>query len=144
MLHTRLTPPHFLPPCQPAPVAVPPAGAAWLHEIKHDGFRLLVRRDGKRVRAFTRKGHDWAARFPTVAAAAAALRAKSFLVDGEVVAADAAGLASFNLLRQRRNGKGCLLLGLRSSRLMGRTSAGYRSSSARANLLVCSRAHPSV
>ena len=103
---TRLAPPQFQSPCRPSSVAAPPAGPGWLHEIKHDGFRLMVRRDGARVQAFTRKGHDWAARFPAVAAAAAALRASSFLIDSEVVAADAAGLASFNLLRQRRHRKG--------------------------------------
>jgi ATP-dependent DNA ligase len=103
---TRLAPPQFQSPCRPSPVAAPPAGPGWLHEIKHDGFRLMVRRDEARVQAFTRKGHDWAARFPAVAAAAIALRASSFLIDSEVVAADAAGLASFNLLRQRRHRKG--------------------------------------
>jgi bifunctional non-homologous end joining protein LigD len=33
-----------------------PAGSEWLHEIKHDGYRLIVVRDGA---AFTRNGHDW-------------------------------------------------------------------------------------
>jgi bifunctional non-homologous end joining protein LigD len=106
MLRRRPTPAHFQEPCRPSPVATPPDGPGWLHEIKHDGFRLMVWRDRERVRAFTRNGHDWAARFPAVAAAAVALRASSFLLDGEVVATDAEGLASFDLLRQRRNGTG--------------------------------------
>jgi bifunctional non-homologous end joining protein LigD len=41
-----------------------PAGPDWLHEIKHDGYRLIVQREGKRVRLFTRNGHDWTARYP--------------------------------------------------------------------------------
>ena len=36
----------------------------WIHEIKHDGYRLIVHRDGKRVRLFTRNGHDWTDRYP--------------------------------------------------------------------------------
>ena len=57
----RLYPPSFIVPCQAMSVPVPPVGDHWLHEIKHDGFRLMVRRDGDRVRLFTRNGHDWAA-----------------------------------------------------------------------------------
>jgi ATP-dependent DNA ligase len=40
----------------------PPSGPLWLHEFKHDGYRLTVRWDGSRVRCFTRNGHDWANR----------------------------------------------------------------------------------
>src|ERR1051325_5212320 len=99
MLRSRLPPVGFVRPCQPSPIAAPPAGPGWFHEIKHDGFRLLVRRDGERVRAFTRNGNDWAERYPVICAAAAALRAKSFLLDGEVVVDDGDGLASFDRLR---------------------------------------------
>src|SRR5262249_49782144 len=107
MLRNRLPPAGFIRPCQPSPVASPPPGPGWFHEIKHDGLRLLVRRDGARVRAFTRNGNDWAARYPAIAAAAAELRARSFLIDGEAVVADGDGLASFDLLRGRtRHGQG--------------------------------------
>jgi ATP-dependent DNA ligase len=44
----------------------PPSGAGWLHEIKHDGYRLPACREGDRVWLFTRNGRDWALRFPTV------------------------------------------------------------------------------
>ena len=47
------------------------SGPLWVHEIKHDGYRLMVRRDGLRVRCFTRNGHDWADRFPAIVDAAA-------------------------------------------------------------------------
>jgi hypothetical protein len=47
----------FIEPCQPSKVALPPSGPLWVHELKHDGYRLMVRRDGARVRCFTRNGH---------------------------------------------------------------------------------------
>jgi bifunctional non-homologous end joining protein LigD len=62
--------PDFCEPCLPSPAPKPPAGAGWLHEIKHDGFRMLVRRDTAGVRLFTRIGHDWTGRFQLIARAA--------------------------------------------------------------------------
>ena len=62
-----------------------PSGPLWVHEIKHDGYRLMVRRDGLRVRCFTRNGHDWADRFPAIVYAALRIKAASFLIDGEAV-----------------------------------------------------------
>jgi len=56
----------------------------WLHEIKRDGYRLLVQR-GERVRLFTRNGHDWTARYPLIIEAAPRNRCSSFVVDGEAV-----------------------------------------------------------
>ena len=56
-----------------------PSGPLWIHEIKHDGYRLMVRRDGARVRCFTKNGYDWAARFPAIVDAALRLKAQSFL-----------------------------------------------------------------
>jgi ATP-dependent DNA ligase len=56
----------FIAPCLPSPVAKPPAGATWLHEIKHDGYRMMVRKDGRGVRLFTRRGHDWTDRYPSI------------------------------------------------------------------------------
>src|SRR5436190_7141314 len=63
MLLRRVAFPDFCEPCLHSPAAKPPAGAGWLHEIKHDGFRMLVRRDASGVRLFTRNGHDWTGRF---------------------------------------------------------------------------------
>jgi bifunctional non-homologous end joining protein LigD len=54
-----------------------------MHEIKHDGYRLIVRRDGSAVRLFTRRGYEWSDRYPAIARAAAKLRARSFTIDGE-------------------------------------------------------------
>jgi bifunctional non-homologous end joining protein LigD len=73
-----------------------------VHEIKHDGYRLIVRRDGKAVRLFTRRGHDWTDRYPAIAAVAAKLRAKSFTLDGEAAVSSADGVAVFEALHRRR------------------------------------------
>jgi ATP-dependent DNA ligase len=86
-------------PCLPSSAKAPPSGSDWLHEIKHDGFRILARRDLKRVRLVTRNGHDFSKRFPHIVAAIAVLAARSCLIDGEVIVTDDSGLAVFELLR---------------------------------------------
>ena len=91
----------FIEPCQPSRAARPPSGPLWVHEIKHDGYRLMVRRDGERVRCFTKGGYDWASRFPAIVAAAARLKASSFLIDGEAVIARDDGMPDFRALRSR-------------------------------------------
>jgi len=60
----RMALPRILLPCLPVPVLVPPSGTGWIHEIKHDGFRIIAVRNGGRVRLLTRKGIDLAMRFP--------------------------------------------------------------------------------
>jgi bifunctional non-homologous end joining protein LigD len=79
-----------------------PSGADWVHEIKHDGYRLQVRRQGEAVRLFTRRGYDWTDRHPVIAAAATKLRAKSFTLDGEAVVSGVDGIAVFDALHRRR------------------------------------------
>ena len=78
------------------PCKRPPSGDGWLHEIKHDGFRMLVRRDAAGVRLFTRNGHDWTGRSPLIARAALLLKAVSCLIDGEAVACDDNGMPCFD------------------------------------------------
>jgi len=80
-----------------------PTGANWIHEIKHDGFRLMARRDPVGIRLITRGGHDWSARYPLVVEAVNHLKVRSCLIDGEVVCCDEKGVAAFQLLRHRRN-----------------------------------------
>ena len=100
----------FIEPCQPSKAERPPSGSLWLHEIKHDGYRLMVRRDGSRVRCFTRNGHDWADRFPAIVEAAQHLvRAKSFLIDGEAVIVGDDGMSDFRALRSKRRGHEAVL-----------------------------------
>ena len=99
----------FIEPCLPSPADRPPSGLDWIHEIKHDGYRLMVRRDGSRIRCFTRNGNDWADRFPSIVEVAARLEAHSFLIDGEVVIAGEDGMSDFRALRSKRRGPEALL-----------------------------------
>ena len=89
-------------PCLPRPAKEPPAGPGWNHEIKHDGFRIVARRDAAGARLITRNGYDLADRFTLAAAAIAALPARSCVVDGEAIAVDNNGLSVFDLIRYRR------------------------------------------
>ena len=96
-------PPGFIQPCLPTRADKAPSSVNWIHEIKHDGFRMMVRRDAAGVRLLTRNGIDWTTRFPLIAEAAAALRVKSFLIDGEAVCCDGEGMPVFDRLRYRRD-----------------------------------------
>jgi bifunctional non-homologous end joining protein LigD len=100
---TRSAPAGFIEPCLPSPADKPPSGFNWIHEIKHDGYRLMAQRDPVGIRLLTRNGHDWAARYPMIVEAVNYLRVRSVLIDGEVVCCDERGLATFRLLRHRRN-----------------------------------------
>jgi ATP dependent DNA ligase domain len=93
----RLRPSGFIEPCLPSPAERPPSGANWIHEIKHDGFRLMARWDpiSIGIRLITRNGHDWAARYPLIVEAVNRLKVRSCLIDGEAVACDGNGLAVF-------------------------------------------------
>jgi bifunctional non-homologous end joining protein LigD len=97
----RIRPPAgFIAPCLPSPASKPPSGPNWIHELKHDGFCMIARRDGNGVRLFTRNANDWSTRFPPITDAVARLKARSCLIDGEVVILNTDGLAVFDLLRQ--------------------------------------------
>src|SRR5262245_59821603 len=99
---TRPAPSGFIPPCLPSPADRPPFGPGWVHEIKHDGFRMMVRRAVGGIRLLTRNGHDWSPRYPQIFEAAGALKVRSFLIDGEAVACDGDGMPVFDRLRYRR------------------------------------------
>src|SRR5204863_1722121 len=91
-------------PCIPKRGAKVPAGPDWLHEIKHDGYRLIVQREGKRVRLLTRRGYDWSDRYPLITQAALRLRKESFVIDGEAVVLGTDGISVFEALHQgKRN-----------------------------------------
>src|SRR5271169_2083837 len=101
MLPLRIRTDGFVDPCIPSRAPKPPVGPDWVHEIKHDGYRLIVRRDGATVRLFTRRGYDWTDRYPAIAAAAAKLRARSFTLDGEAVVCGGDGIAVFEGIHRR-------------------------------------------
>jgi bifunctional non-homologous end joining protein LigD len=102
MLHIRSgLKPGAVAPCLPHPCQEPPPGPGWIHEIKHDGFRIMARRDGKAVRLYTRNGYDFADRFPQIAEAISSLPVQSCFIDGEAIAVDERGLSVFDFLRYR-------------------------------------------
>jgi ATP-dependent DNA ligase len=74
----------------------------WLHEIKYDGYRLRVERDGDRVRLITRNGYDWTKRYPWIAESALKNRQKHFVIDGEAVILGVDGVPDFNALHSCR------------------------------------------
>lgn len=92
--------PDFVPPALATLQSKPPSGAAWLHEIKFDGYRIQARIEGGRVRLLTRTGLDWTDRFGTeVAAALAGLTVETALIDGEIVVETANGASDFSALQ---------------------------------------------
>src|SRR5882757_9165209 len=100
---TGLPLPHgFVPPCLPTKAPQPPSGDTWVHEIKHDGFRVIARKDGERVRLYSRPGNDLTDRFPLIVEALARLRSRSCIIDGEAVCCDEDGMPNFDRIRYRR------------------------------------------
>ncbi len=94
---------HAIPPFQPPQLATlvdhVPAGGDWLHEVKYDGYRCLLAVAGDKAKAYTRTGLDWSDRFAPIVQAAKTLGLGSALMDGEIVALDAAGKPSFQALQ---------------------------------------------
>src|SRR4051812_25342855 len=95
----RRSPPGFIRPCAPIPVQAPPCGPEWLHEIKHDGYRIIARKAGERVRLWSRNGRDWTKAMAAIAEALRALPADEAVLDGEAVAHCDRGLPDFGRLR---------------------------------------------
>ena len=83
-----------------------PSGPLWVHEIKHDGYRFICRRDGDQVRVFSRRGNDYTNRVPAIVDALQSLKVKSVTLDGEGVACDWDGVTDFHLLRAALGRKG--------------------------------------
>ena len=116
MLVRRLT----LQPCLPRPAKEPPVGPDWIHEIKHDGFRILARREGGRLRLFTRHGTDFTARYPKIAAALASLPVRSCALDGEAIVVNKDGLSVFDLIRYRNHDHAAVLCAFDLTELDGK------------------------
>jgi bifunctional non-homologous end joining protein LigD len=92
--------PRFVEPCLATLQDKPPAGDAWLHEVKFDGYRLQARISAGKVKLLTRTGLDWTERFgERIADALAALPCETALIDGEVVALGENGISSFSALQ---------------------------------------------
>src|SRR5215472_16117444 len=74
----RTLPAGFIAPCLPTKTDKLPSGSQWLHEIKHDGFRVIARKKGAQVRLYSRPGHDLTYRFPLIVETLARLRSRSW------------------------------------------------------------------
>jgi bifunctional non-homologous end joining protein LigD len=103
MLRMPIPPAGFIAPCLPTKTDTLPSGGVWLHEIKHDGFRIIARKDGAEVKLYSRPGNDFTRRFPLIIEALARLRSQSCIIDGEAVACGDNGVASFDHIRYRRH-----------------------------------------
>ena len=110
-------------PCLPSPAKAPPSGPGWLHEIKHDGFRILARRGPVGVRLITRNGNDLTHRFPFIEMAVKSLPVRSCLIDGEAIVCDENGPAVFELIRGHGSKASAVLLRLRFARARRKGSA---------------------
>jgi bifunctional non-homologous end joining protein LigD len=95
----KCSPPAFVEPQLPTLVDQPPTDDGWIHEIKHDGYRTMLVLAGRDRKAFTRNGFDWSDRYQTILNAAARLRCRSAILDGEVIVQDARGISDFEALK---------------------------------------------
>jgi bifunctional non-homologous end joining protein LigD len=77
----------------------PPAGEAWLHEIKLDGYRILAKIKRGQVTLLSRRGKDWTGKFPAVAGALQAVPVKQAILDGEIVVLRPDGTTDFQALQ---------------------------------------------
>ena len=101
-LRSRSNSPGFILPCQPALAESRPSGPGWLHEIKFDGYRVIARKDGDRVRLWARTTSDYSKAFTRIRDAVAALPVESAVLDGEAIIMRWAGRCDFEALRSRQ------------------------------------------
>jgi bifunctional non-homologous end joining protein LigD len=90
--------------CLPTMAKAVPAGSEWFHEIKYDGYRLRLERDGDRVRLITKSGYDWTKRYPRIVEAARRNRRTRFVIDGEAIVRGVDSYSDFNALHSNRHG----------------------------------------
>src|SRR5579872_2947831 len=89
--------------CLPTRSTSVPSGPDWLHEVKYDGYRLRLERDGNSVRLITRNGYNWTDRYPWIVEAARKVRQKRFVIDGEAVILGVDGISDFNALHSGKH-----------------------------------------
>jgi bifunctional non-homologous end joining protein LigD len=91
----------FIPPCHPTLRPAPPTGDGWIHEVKFDGWRVQLHKEGRHVALYTKSGYDYALRFRGLSDALRALDADAAVIDGELVACDEEGAPDFRVLHSR-------------------------------------------
>ena len=89
--------------CFPTRATTVPGTPDWLHEVKYDGYRLRLERDGDRVRLITRGGYNWTDRYPWIVESALKNRHRQFVIDGEAVVLGVDGVADFDALHSRKH-----------------------------------------
>jgi bifunctional non-homologous end joining protein LigD len=89
--------------CRPAAKKVVPSGPDWIHEVKYDGYRGRLVRDGDGVRLLSKSGLDWTWRFPWIVETAHKIRMSRFTIDGEIVVLDVQGISDFDALHSGRH-----------------------------------------
>ena len=104
----RTLPAGFIAPCLPTKTDKLPSGSQWLHEIKHDGFRVIAERRPASA-ALQPSGQRPQSSIPVDRRGVRALRSRSYIIDGEAVACDDNGVASFDLIRNHRADDGVFL-----------------------------------
>ena len=97
----KVAAPEFIPPMKATPVESLPGGDEWIYEVKWDGYRALALKHGDSVRLLSLKNKSLSADFPDVVTAVSGLSADTVLLDGEVVAVNAEGKPSFQMLQNR-------------------------------------------
>jgi bifunctional non-homologous end joining protein LigD len=89
--------------CLPTKATSVPDRPNWLHEVKYDGYRLRLERDGDRVRLITRGGYNWTNRYPWIVESALKNRFRQFVIDGEAVVLGVDGVSDFEALHSRQH-----------------------------------------
>jgi ATP-dependent DNA ligase len=80
-----------------------PTGPEWIHEVKYDGYRGRVVRDGKVVKLYSKSGLDWSWRFPFIVETALKMRQTQFVIDGEICVLDVRGISDFSALHSNQH-----------------------------------------
>jgi bifunctional non-homologous end joining protein LigD len=101
-IRTRSKPAGFILPCQPALADRPPSGPGWQHEIKWDGYRVIARKDGERVRLWARTTSDYSHAFTRIRDAVAALPVDAVVLDGEAILLRPDNTSNFDGLHSRQ------------------------------------------
>lgn len=91
--------PHFIEPMKPRLLDRPPSAGDWIYELKFDGIRAIAVKDGSKVNLISRNGNELRSRFPEIVVAMKKVPIEECVIDGEVVALDAEGRSSFQLLQ---------------------------------------------
>jgi bifunctional non-homologous end joining protein LigD len=97
--------------CFPTKAASVPDRPNWLLEVKYDGYRLRLERDGDRVRLITRGGYNWTDRYPWIVESALKNRIRQFVIDGEAVVLGVDGVSDFEALHSRQHDEEVQLYG---------------------------------